>query len=80
MKYKIQDELYIYLAACLGKAVDKKEVRKQLVKCKEDIFIYEGIKFQVERIVNPQRSFTKILVKDIGESIKNEKYKTNRYE
>ncbi len=67
MKYKIQDELYIYLAACLGKPVDNKEVRKQLIKCKEDIFEYEGMKFKVERIVNPQRTFTKILVWDIGE-------------
>lgn len=67
MKYKIQDELYIYLAACLGKPVDNKEVRKRLIKCKEDIFEYEGMKFKVERIVNPQRTFTKILVEYIGE-------------
>lgn len=67
MKYKIQDELYIYLAACLGKPIDNKEVRKQLIKCKEDIFIYEGIKFKVNRIVNPKNTFTKILVEYIGE-------------
>lgn len=67
MKYKIQDELYIYLGAYLGKPVDNKDVRKQLIQCKEDIFIYEGIKFKVKRIVNPQNTFTKILVEHIGE-------------
>ncbi|MEG0840883.1 MAG: hypothetical protein RSF36_04705 [Cetobacterium sp.] len=69
MKYKIQDELYIYLAACLGKPVENKEVRKQLIKCRGDVFEYKGIKFKVERIINPQRTFTKILVRDIGERV-----------
>lgn len=68
MKYKIQDELYDYLDACLGKPIDYKEVRKQLIECKEDIFIYKGIEFKVEKIVNPQRTFTKILVKYTGEN------------